>query len=160
MLELFKKYEIKFPVGKINEDYFTTYKLYYYSNTISLIKDKLYFNLQRKNNIMNTRFDEKKLNVLDSVSDVRCFFSNKTIDFEDEILAYEYYIKIDLLNSMVVEKISKDYKNNLVKSLKRKNKLIIKNRCLSIKYKIALLIIKINFSLYSKLLLLKRKLKI
>ena len=44
-LNLFKDNNIYFPEGKLHEDNFTTYKLYYYSRSISMIQNKLYYYL-------------------------------------------------------------------------------------------------------------------
>ena len=42
-LELFKKNNIYFPVGRIYEDVFTTYKLFLVSNKIYIFTDYLYY---------------------------------------------------------------------------------------------------------------------
>jgi len=155
-LELFNKYDVRFPVGKLNEDNFTTYKLYYYSNTISLINDKLYYYLQRKDSIMNTSFNKKRL---DSISEVKTFFSDKSVNLENEIKAYEYFTKINLLNVMIREKYDKETRNNLIKSMKAKGKSLRKNKCISIKFKFVLFMIRKNIKMYEKLLLLKDKMQ-
>lgn len=158
-LELFNKYDIRFPVGKLNEDNFTTYKLYYYSNTISLINDKLYYYLQRKNSIMNTSFNKKRLDILDSISEVKTFFSDKSVNLENEIKAYEYFTKVNLLNVMIRENYDKETRDNLIKSMKKKDKSLRKNKCISIKFKFVLIMIRNNIKMYEKLLLLKDKLQ-
>lgn len=54
--------DIRYPVGKLHEDGFTTYKLLYFSNTVYFSNEDLYNYYQRQGSIMNkfsvSRFDE------------------------------------------------------------------------------------------------------
>lgn len=52
--ELFS--DIKFPVGKLYEDYGTIYKIFYKCKKIAIGNEKLYYYYQRANSIMNTAF--------------------------------------------------------------------------------------------------------
>lgn len=59
--ELFYTNEkIRFPIGKLNEDIFTIYKLYYIANKITAINKPLYYYVQRKESIMGS-FSEKNI---------------------------------------------------------------------------------------------------
>ena len=59
-IDLFE--DIRYPVGKLHEDGFTTYKLLYFSNTVYFSNEDLYSYYQRQGSIMNkfsvSRFDE------------------------------------------------------------------------------------------------------
>ncbi|MDE7213232.1 MAG: hypothetical protein K2N42_01475, partial [Anaeroplasmataceae bacterium] len=46
--------DIRFPVGKIHEDEFTTYKLIFFSKKCAIIKQQLYIYRIRENSIMTT----------------------------------------------------------------------------------------------------------
>lgn len=54
---LFKN--IKFPIGKIHEDEFTTYKLFYYSKKIIISSAKMLYYTQRKDSIVGSVFNIK-----------------------------------------------------------------------------------------------------
>lgn len=70
-LELFKKNNIYFPVGRIYEDVFTTYKLFLVSNKIYIFTDYLYYYLQqREGSILSSDFNEKKLDLLDAFNEI------------------------------------------------------------------------------------------
>lgn len=51
---------IRFPVGRLNEDIFTTYRLYYVANKIVVINKPLYYYVLRKESIMGN-FSEKNI---------------------------------------------------------------------------------------------------
>lgn len=53
--------EIRFPKGKISEDMFVVCNLYESSKEIAIIKDRLYFYVQRKNSIMHSKPDIRQL---------------------------------------------------------------------------------------------------
>lgn len=99
--ELFTKNNIYFPKGKIHEDNFTTYKLYYYANKISLINDKLYYYYQRTDSIMGQKFNTKRLHILEAVEETKEFFKNKEIELSQELECYELITLINTLNFMI-----------------------------------------------------------
>ena len=45
---------IRFPLGKLHEDEFTTYKLYYQAKQVAVISDKLYYYYTVPGSIMNS----------------------------------------------------------------------------------------------------------
>ncbi|MFJ8064764.1 glycosyltransferase family 2 protein [Psychrobacillus sp. NPDC096426] len=83
--ELFK--DIRFPVGKIHEDEFTTYKLMYKAEKVVLTTAQLLFYWQREDSIMGVGFNIKhRIDVIDAFKERAEFFekigllnlSNKT----------------------------------------------------------------------------------
>ena len=72
-VELFKT--IRFPVGRLHEDEFTTYKLFYYAKKTVLSTRPLYYYWQRDDSIMGLGFKTKnKLDYLDALAERACFF--------------------------------------------------------------------------------------
>ncbi|WP_071131749.1 glycosyltransferase [Enterococcus timonensis] len=55
---------IRYPVGKLYEDTPVTYKLFMKSNSIGIVYSKDYFYYQRTGSITNTKFNNKKLDIL------------------------------------------------------------------------------------------------
>lgn len=53
--------DIRYPVGRIYEDTFTTYKLFLKAKKIVLIEDQLYFYRIRPGSIMSQKYDLKKI---------------------------------------------------------------------------------------------------
>lgn len=72
--ELFK--EVRFPIGKIHEDEFTTYKILYKANKIVFTTEALLYYWQRPDSIMGTGFKIKnRLHVLEAFEERADFFS-------------------------------------------------------------------------------------
>lgn len=81
--DLFKKYHIIFPEGKIYEDVFTTYKLFLEATSISLISDDLYFYLQdRVGSIMNNKIEPLRI--------------SNMFEALDQIISNEIIVKMEL----------------------------------------------------------------
>lgn len=76
-IKLFKA--IEFPKGKVNEDSFTTYKLYFKSEKIIYNKSKLYYYRQRKNSIMGRPASEKRLDGIESLEEQIRFYKDKNM---------------------------------------------------------------------------------
>lgn len=55
---------IQFPVGRLHEDVGTTYKMFLQAQTVVYIPDKLYYYRQRKGSIVNSEFNERRLDYL------------------------------------------------------------------------------------------------
>ena len=71
---LFKKNKIEYPVGKIHEDTFTTYKLIYVAKEIAFTNCVEYFYRKRENSIMTSTFSLKRLTILDATEEACEFF--------------------------------------------------------------------------------------
>jgi len=57
---------IQFPEGRINEDTFTTFKLFYEANKVVVIPKRLYLYRVRKNSIMHKPMERRNLDMLDA----------------------------------------------------------------------------------------------
>ena len=74
---LFDKNKILYPKGKYFEDLYTTYKLFFYSNKISINTSELYFYRNRTGSIMTTPMTKEKYdNILEGLKDSLFFFEN------------------------------------------------------------------------------------
>lgn len=153
--ELFDKNKIHFPVGKIHEDNFTTYKLYYYANSISLIDKKLYYYLQRSNSIMGEKFNNKRLDILAAIKEITTFFQNKAEEMKLDINCYEIKVKISLYNNMLKSDYAGVEKQQLFNDLKQNFFKYINNKLLDSKFKFMLIAIIMFPKLYK--IIIKRK---
>lgn len=114
-INLFKN--IIYPVGKIHEDEFTTYKLYYLAEKVVTTSKCLYYYRMVPTSIMNKKFNIKRLDALEALEERFNFFLEKKEDslYELALIQYEkvlighyvncrYYLKnsnekqIELLN--------------------------------------------------------------
>lgn len=74
---LFKKNKIEYPVGKIHEDTFTTYKLIYAAPKIVFCNASEYFYRQREASIMTSSFNIKRLAMIDATREA-CHFLRRS----------------------------------------------------------------------------------
>ena len=73
-MSLFTIFKIEYPVGKIHEDIFTTYKLIYLSQNIVFVDYIGYFYRIRKDSIMTSSFNLSRLAILDAREEACDFF--------------------------------------------------------------------------------------
>lgn len=76
-MELFTVFQIQYPVGKIHEDTFTTYKLIYAARKIVFSDYVGYFYRTRKDSIMTVGFNLNRLDVLGATEEACEFFLKK-----------------------------------------------------------------------------------
>lgn len=77
-IKLFKN--IRFPKGKIHEDEYTTYKLFYDQKNVAVIKSNLYNYRQSDNSIMRSSFNIKRMDILDGLEEKMLFFKQRKED--------------------------------------------------------------------------------
>lgn len=96
---------IRFPKGKIHEDEFTTHKLLYKSKKLVYTNKVLYFYRQTPNSIMNSKFNKKRLDILDAMQERLEFaeliqnemFINETFQkYMYRLLSYYYKCKKEI----------------------------------------------------------------
>ena len=78
--KLYKKklfQETKYPLNKLHEDEFTTFKLYYNSTKVAFTNKKMYAYVQRKNSIMHKEFSLRRLDALEAYDNYMKFFIDK-----------------------------------------------------------------------------------
>lgn len=75
--DLFRENAIEFPVGKLHEDTFTTYKLMYFSKKILYLDEVLYFYRMREGSITNSAFSARRLDMLLGTRAVYQFFRSE-----------------------------------------------------------------------------------
>ncbi|PLS01120.1 glycosyltransferase [Neobacillus cucumis] len=82
--ELFEN--IRYPIGKMYEDVFTTYKLFFNSNKVAYIDEPLYYYIQRDGSILRKGFSEKQFDQLEALEELKSFLTEKKITIYDEEL--------------------------------------------------------------------------
>ncbi|MBS4769555.1 glycosyltransferase family 2 protein [Carnobacteriaceae bacterium zg-ZUI240] len=124
--------EITFPVGKLHEDEFTTYKLYIKSNTVAFIDHSLYVYRVRDNSIMQKQYTLKNTVVLDAL--VNRIEEMKSVNLNTKKTAialyrYTFFVKAKLsdLDFNHIEKEWLDYQKKAIVEIKN-YKLTIKEK--------------------------------
>ena len=101
--ELFK--ELRYPVGKLYEDQFITYKLIWNSKKIVCTESKYYYYYMRNDSIVNKKFDERDLHVLYATEEAAEYFKDRF----KEVVPYVYYTWINNYIPMFLKAISSKF---------------------------------------------------
>lgn len=104
--------KIEFPVGRLHEDDFTVYKLYYYANKVVIINDILYNYFKREESITGNFSRRNIFDKIDAVIEQYNFFEDKENDLKDMtkircIDSYVFLLKLKnkmLLNERILNK--------------------------------------------------------
>lgn len=90
---LWKDHNVTFPVGRINEDAFTTYRVLYYSNRTAYIDKVLYYYRQTEGSIMQKPFSLSRLDGLEAAEGAWKFF-HAGKENELAVLSGNYYCRL------------------------------------------------------------------
>lgn len=71
--------DIRFPVGKLHEDVFVTYKVVEKCAKISVLAEKLYYYLQRDNSIMHARYHKGRLDAVEALLNALKFLIERNL---------------------------------------------------------------------------------
>lgn len=149
---LFTKNKIVFPVGKIHEDNFTTYKLFFYAERIAFIDVPLYYYFQRTDSIMGRPFDTRRLVIFEALKETERFIVDNNLLVKNEFENYKYLNMLTILDALLCSDMNKTEKSTLIKNIKNdinsNMKNILDNRAIASRHKLMLLTMSFNDSLY------------
>ena len=94
--ELFENTEIRYPVGRIHEDVFTTYRFCAAAEKLVCVNKPCYYYVQRAGSIISHNFSPKRLQLLDAVNSIQPFVERHAPVYDE---AYKYYV---FLNDLTV----------------------------------------------------------
>lgn len=85
---------LRYPVGKLHEDEFTTYLAVYEAGTVGVIEDELYAYYQNPQGIMQSKWNPKRLHVLEAFEQQMAFAREKGLDrlMRKALTSYVYTI--------------------------------------------------------------------
>lgn len=113
----------RYPVGKLHEDEFTTYKILFAYDAISIVDAPLYMYFQNENGIMLSQWNPKRLDALDAYKEQLQFFNTKQLP---NIVIQQSTILLKFLtnNILSLKSSSLSYIKKIYYSLKIKIELI------------------------------------
>lgn len=155
---LFK--ELRFPKGKLHEDEFTTYKLFYNANRVVYTNIPMVYYRQREGSIMNSKFNIKRLDALEALKERYIFLEENNLHNFSKMT--ECNICKELKNMYFMVKYSNVENKNRVLNMLKKDMIenyykFIKNPYISVKGKITLTLCIVNSNLFSKIYKMKIK---
>jgi len=119
--ELFQN--IRFPIDRLHEDQFVTYKLLFAANQVSLINEQLYGYRNNSTSIMNSKFSIKRYDDLDALHEAKTFF----LDNREPMIANQVQTRINWTKAAdsffarensIYNKIKKEYRISIRKATK------------------------------------------
>lgn len=150
-MELFRT--IRFPIGKVHEDAFVTYKVLYNLDKIAIINDGLYYYRQNENSIMGRQFNLKRMNLLEAVEERLKFFKekNETELYQLSLCDYLRIIKEHYINIKKYIENSEDIQKELIKKYKENYKILVQLKDINIIKKLKWLLFYISPKMYYKI---------
>lgn len=94
--DLFENTSIRYPVGRIHEDVFTTYRFCAAAEKVVCVNKPCYYYVQRAGSIISQNFSPKRLQLLDAVNSIQPFVEEHAPVYDE---AYKYYV---FLNDLTV----------------------------------------------------------
>lgn len=130
--ELFR--EIRYPVGKLHEDEFTTYKLLFKYTDIAFINQPLYYYFRNEKSITKSEWSPKRLSVLVAIEQQIQFFDNANLKkaYQKAITNYAYKL-CGFIDDIFYDSSYKKYVSVLRRKLKKHLKKYKYNSGFSIK---------------------------
>lgn len=124
---------IRYPIGKLHEDEFTTYKILFKLPVVAFTEAKLYYYYKNEESIMNATWSDKRLDALEAFKEQISYFKTNGFDraFVRSIRAYigticdDYELMLNTQNN----KLSIKLKYELRKALKTYNEQVPFNEC-------------------------------
>lgn len=98
--ELFDNTDIRYPVGKIHEDVFTTYRCCSAAGRVACVNKPCYYYVQREGSIISQTFSTKRLQLLEAVNSIQPFVESHAPIYNE---AYTYYVFLNhltIINAM------------------------------------------------------------
>ena len=89
---------IEYPVGRLNEDCCTTYKLILRSNKVVCIDDEIYYYRITPNSILTSKFNVKRFELWGVPEEIHAYLGDQAQSYKDELEYYTMRIGINLLN--------------------------------------------------------------
>lgn len=111
---------IRFPVGRLHEDEYTTYKILFRYTEIVYIDEPLYYYFINPSSIMGSQWKPKRLDLLDAIEENLVFFSKNNY-------SQAYLNRLEMMKKSIcvyMDEISKssneDYKRKIYPTLRHK----------------------------------------
>ncbi len=147
--------DIRFPVGKLNEDVYVMYKLIHLSGGISHIGKAKYHYVERCGSITSLGFDRRKLDWPLAANEIAEFIKEGYPNLIEEITYFYYCSLMHTIDLIVLSKDSYKYVeiyNEYCNKINKDLKVFLTNKYISRKEKIKSNLIYLNKKLYLKLM--------
>lgn len=154
-IELFS--DIRYPKGKIFEDMGTTYKLFLKCDEIACGYENKYNYIIRKDSIVNGKFHKGKLDLIKMTDEMAADVEKVYPDLSIAVTRRRVYARFSTLNQMLDISELKDIREEFIKFIFSNKKAVIGNPKAPKRDKIAIFLLQLGFSTYTKVWKIVRK---
>lgn len=88
---------IRYPIGKLNEDIGTTYKLLYRAKKIAYSASQYYYYFQRMDGIVRSEFTEKKMDAVEFSEEILNFLRIHAPELQNAAICYTFSQNVQVL---------------------------------------------------------------
>ena len=146
-MSLFK--DIRYPVGRLYEDTATTYKLFSKCENMVINSFPLYYYMKRRDSITQGRFNPKKLQLIDSVSEMTTYVRSKYPELSPECDRKMMWAYLSTLSQLAASsKPDKSIAKKLLKYINANGKSLLKKKVLSKRDKLGIICARFGFGFY------------
>ena len=115
---------IRYPIGRIHEDEFTTYKLLFKQSSIAFINEPYYYYYINEKGIMKTQSKNKRGDALEAYMEQIKYFEEHKLEIAKKVMIWEYAGKISewidtLKASKMFDKKDRKLQGKLIKQLRK-----------------------------------------
>lgn len=121
---LFLDNDISYPVGRINEDCATTYKLIYRSRVIVVVSDIIYFYRCTPESILNSKFNIKRMELWKVPEEISNYLAECDIEkYQMDLAYYKFRTGVHLINESFVssDELIENSRNRILHQLRKLN---------------------------------------
>lgn len=119
---------IRYPVGRIHEDEFVTYKLLWKAQKVAVTNQYLYYYLKRPDSIMGRKFSIKRLDCHVAFQERLDFLKENRLKYEYEV-TFRNYINLVERDCVLLKEQSDDYEDICIELMEKKK--ILENQLYS-----------------------------
>lgn len=120
--------DVFFPENKLFEDLSTTYKLIDKCQKICWSSAAKYYYFQRENSIVNSKFDRKKLHVLEAGFEINRFIIKYYPDIENAVKSKIFVSAVDLYRKLPIDNVLKEEKIYLDQIIRKYRKDVFRDK--------------------------------
>ena len=136
--ELFEN--IRFPVGKLFEDSYTTYQIFAEAKKVIFVSKSIYHYIHRSNSTVNGQFNEKKMDLIEmnekNAEFIKQNFPHLTLEAHRRVV-WSYFSSLNQIMSSDDKKVIEKYSPKVVHFILEQDSFFRENKFLSLRDKLA-----------------------
>ncbi len=139
---------VRYPLGKLFEDIATTYKVFLNARYIAIGAYPKYNYMLRDDSIVNSSFNEKKMDLLEMTDSMGRDISRYFPDLSKAVIRRRIYARISTLNQLLPCQGYQKEKREIISFIKKYSVPVLKDMNVHVRDKVAIILLNISCGLY------------